>query len=123
MNWLFHSLSATNTTNADPADIQATLTELTAKTIANVIFETDTHTKIMWVCGGGANNCFLIERLKALLPHHDIVSTEKAGIHPQWIEASAFAWLAKCTLEKKAGNLPSVTGATTDAILGGIYCP
>lgn len=107
--------------SAESVDIQATLTELTAKTIADAIIYNTTNTHILWLCGGGANNAFLIERLRSHLPYHAIYSTEKIGIHPQWIECAAFAWLAKQTLEKKPGNLESVTGADKKTILGGIY--
>lgn len=101
-----------------PVDIQNTLTELTAKSIAdaiNKIFHT------LWVCGGGAYNTFLMERLCAHCPHVQINSTQKIGIDPQWIEATAFAWLAKQTIEKKAGNCMSVTGAKKESILGAVY--
>ena len=51
-----------------------------------------------------------------------VTSTEKYGIHPDWVEAMAFAWLAHRTLSGKPGNIPSVTGANGPRILGGIYC-
>ena len=98
-------------------DIQATLTELTAKTVADAI----THGSTLWVCGGGYDNTYLIERIQAHCPQHIIRSTEEIGIAPKWIEAAAFAWLTKQTLDKKSGNLPSVTGAEISTILGGVY--
>ena len=101
-----------------PQDMQATLTELTAKTIADAIL---THTHTIWLCGGGTYNTFLIERLQHHLPRHTIKSTSEMGIDPQWMEATAFAWLAKRTLEKKSGNCKSVTGASQQSILGGVY--
>jgi anhydro-N-acetylmuramic acid kinase len=110
-----------NSINAPPNDVQATLTELTANSISNAVQETTKKHGEIWLCGGGANNAFLIERLKNHLPQHTIQSTEKRGIHPQWIEAAAFAWFAKQTLEKKPGNVPSVTGASQECILGGVY--
>ncbi|MDP1573365.1 MAG: anhydro-N-acetylmuramic acid kinase [Coxiellaceae bacterium] len=120
MDWLQYKLG--NAINHLPAEnIQTTLTELTAKTIADDIQKTSRNSGNLWLCGGGANNVFLIERLKNYLPHHQILSTETAGIHPQWIEAAAFAWLAKETMERKMGNLPSVTGASQESILGGVY--
>jgi len=99
-------------------DIQATLTELTAKTIADNIHN---DCEELFVCGGGIHNLFLIERLKQHLPHVPIASTEALGINPDWMEAIAFAWLAKQTIEGKAGNLPITTGAKNFRILGATY--
>lgn len=99
-------------------DIQATLTELTAKTIADNI---DNHCDELFICGGGIHNIFLIDRLKYHLPNLRIASTEALGINPDWMEAIAFAWLAKQTMEEKAGNLPITTGAIGFRILGATY--
>lgn len=127
LSWLGKSVSVSGGVNkntkitAPPADIQNTLTELTAETIANAITHAHTHTHTIWLCGGGAFNLFLIERLRANLPNTEIKSTNEIGIDPKWIEACAFAWLAKQTLEKQAGNLPSVTGAAKMTVLGGIF--
>lgn len=76
----------------------------------------------MLICGGGAHNQLLMERLKALgAPNYQVASTMQYGIDPDWVEALAFAWLAKQTLQRAPGNLPSVTGAKRATILGGIY--
>lgn len=107
--------------NISAQDIQNTLTELTAKTIANAILAISPSTHIA-VCGGGAFNLFLMTRLQANLPTAEVASSEKMGVNPQWIEAMAFAWLAKQTIENKSGNAPSVTGAAKEAVLGGVYC-
>ena len=120
LNWLDEKLNALGKT-IPPEDIQNTLTEFTAKTIADAITDTDTDTVTVTLCGGGAFNIFLMERLRANLPTADIQSTEKIGISPKWIEATAFAWLAKQTLSKKPGNCPSVTGASRESILGAVY--
>ncbi len=109
---------------ARPQDIQATLTELSAKSIADAIKKAidkqqDWHQ--LYVCGGGVHNPFLMARLKTHLADFEIKSTEKLGVSPDWMEAIAFAWLAKQTLEGKPGNLPSVTGAKGARILGAIY--
>lgn len=108
--------------NHKAEDIQSTLTELTAKTIANNI-SSNTHTSYdeLFVCGGGFHNQFLMQRLQYHLPDIPIESTKKLGIDPDWMEAIAFAWLAKQTMEGKAGNLPSATGAKGSRILGAIY--
>jgi anhydro-N-acetylmuramic acid kinase len=74
------------------------------------------------ICGGGAHNRFLMTRINELAkPNLRVDTTQKYGIDPDWVEAVAFAWLAKQTLERQPGNLPSVTGAKQAAILGGIY--
>jgi len=117
LNWLETTLKS-ELRNYKPEDIQATLTELTAQTIAKNI---DKLCDELFVCGGGIHNQFLIERLKYLLPKTPIRSTHVLGIDPDWMEAIAFAWLAKQTMERKAGNLPSATGAKGPRILGAIY--
>jgi len=116
LDWLEKNLRSL-AKNISPEDIQATLTELTAKTIADAIPPTHTPT----ICGGGAFNTYLMERLQANCPDAKVQSTQAIGIDPQWIEAMAFAWLAKQTIDKKPGNCPSVTGAQKETILGGIY--
>ncbi len=115
------------------ADIQATLTELTAKSIAYAINHSMRHDKSrhydlsesrvydLWVCGGGAYNQYLVERLRANLPCFQVISTTQVGIDPQWIEAAAFAFLAKQTIEKKPGNCINVTGARKETILGAVF--
>ena len=103
------------------ADIQATLLELTAITIADSINALCQTPKEVFICGGGAFNSALMQRLRCLLPHDTLASTATIGINPQWIEAMAFAWLAHQTIERRSGNLREVTGATREVILGGIY--
>lgn len=104
-----------------PEDIQATLCELTARSIMNAINKTtQTNTQIL-ICGGGIKNLFLVERLKTNNNQHSIHSTTEFGVPPEWIEAMAFAWLAKQTMENNPSNLPSVTGAKKTVVLGGIY--
>lgn len=102
-------------------DVQATLVELTALTILNAIRQHINEGEI-FICGGGAHNLYLMTRLQLLArPHFTIDTTDKFGIAPDWIEAVAFAWLAKQTLNKKTGNITAVTGAIKETILGGIY--
>ena len=100
-----------------PEDIQATLTELTARTISDNIVDCDE----LFICGGGIHNQFLLQRLKHYLPKTPIASTQALGIDPEWMEAMAFAWLAKQTIEGLPGNLPAVTDAKGKRILGAIY--
>ena len=104
-----------------PADVQASLLELTAQSLAQSINKLSTEPKDVFVCGGGAYNQALMERLAQLLQAATLTSTAALGIAPEWVEAIAFAWLAQQTLERKTGNLQAVTGATQAVILGGVY--
>ncbi len=104
-----------------PVDVQATLLELTATTIANDIRRVSGNDQVeVFICGGGAHSEPLMQTLsrKLDLP---VSSTAALGIAPDWVEATCFAWLAKRTLAKQAGNIASVTGAKADKILGAIY--
>lgn len=116
IQWLKNNLS----TEIPAEDIQTTLTELTAITITNAI-KWKTTNDVIWVCGGGAFNQYLMQRIRALCAPATVKLTTDIGVNPQWIEAMAFAWLAKQTIEKKPGNLPCVTGARKKSILGAIY--
>lgn len=120
LNWLNQYLSQL-AKPLSPVDIQTTLAELTAQTIMLEIKKQLPDGEIL-VCGGGVQNNYLMLRLHQLAqPQFTVSSTESHGIHPDWVEAMAFAWLAKQTLDKKPGNSPAVTGAKQAAILGGIY--
>jgi len=102
-------------------NVQATLCELTAKSICDAILEYAADAKHVIVCGGGVHNTSLMFRIQALLGDIQVRSSEDYGVDPDWMEAIGFAWLAKQTLDNKPGNLPSVTGAKNPVILGGIY--
>lgn len=104
-----------------PENVQATLVELTARSICESLLATQPNTQDVLVCGGGAHNLTLMRRLQALLPACQLASTAEYGVDPDWIEAMAFAWLAHCCLEGIAANRPSVTGARGLRILGAIY--
>ena len=121
LDWLDKHLEAINK-DILLENIQATLVELTATTIADNI---KTHMQKpcdIFVCGGGIHNNFLIQQLKSKLNDYQISSTKVLGADPDWIEAMAFAWFAKQTMEKQPVDLCSITGAKKPAILGGIYC-
>jgi anhydro-N-acetylmuramic acid kinase len=75
----------------------------------------------VFVCGGGTHNRFLMQRLAARLPACEIATTAALGLHPDWVEATAFVWLAKQALDGKPGNLPSVSGTRGATILGATY--
>lgn len=105
----------------DAADVQATLAELSAKTIISATQNFDI--KDVFVCGGGIKNNYLMERMAALSPKQNWRSTAELGIAPEWIEASTFAWLAMQRTQKQAGNVPSVSGASRSSVLGAVYLP
>ncbi|WAG79634.1 anhydro-N-acetylmuramic acid kinase [Metapseudomonas furukawaii] len=104
-----------------PEDVQATLLELTARSIIDALRTAQGRTDDLLVCGGGAHNHQLMHRLAELLPGTRVCSTQALGIDPDWVEAMAFAWLAHCCLEGIPTNRPSVTGAKGLRVLGAIY--
>ena len=103
------------------ADVQRTLLELTARSIIDSLQQAQSDTAELLVCGGGAHNGALMQRLQALLPSCRVASTATRGVPPDWVEAMAFAWLAHCCLERIPANRPSVTGARGLRVLGAIY--
>lgn len=103
------------------ADVQATLLELTAVTIVDALHKKQLTNWEVLVCGGGVHNTALMQRLASLLPETHVKPTTELGIDPDWVEAMAFAWLARATLNNRPGNLPGVTGAKHPVVLGGIY--
>lgn len=119
-SWTQTFVSALNGTPAD-ADVQSTLAELTARTITTATLAAAPDVERVLVCGGGTHNGDLMIRLKKLFGGAKVTSTADMGLDPDWVEAAAFAWLAKRCLEGKTGNLPSVTGASKTAVLGAIY--
>lgn len=102
-------------------DVQATLLELTARSIIESLRDAQQGTVALLVCGGGARNGALMARLDALLPDARVTSTQAYGVDPDWVEGMAFAWLAHCCLEGIAANRPSVTAAKGLRVLGAIY--
>ena len=119
LKWLAQSLKQCNEQHIHSEDMQATLTELTAISIANTL--NDHPAEHCWICGGGSKNTFLMERLQAHC-QTAILSTDAMGIPVDWIEACAFAWFAYQTLHRRPSNIPSVTGASAESVLGAIYC-
>lgn len=103
-------------------DTQATLSECTAQEIAAGISDMP-GVKTIAVCGGGAFNADLIERIRRVLPDCRIDTTQQWGIDPAWVEAIAFAWLARQRLRGIPTNIPAVTGARAHVSLGGVYLP
>jgi anhydro-N-acetylmuramic acid kinase len=102
-------------------DVQATLLELTARSVAMAIRNHAAATRQVLVCGGGVHNAALLRRLQELLDPITVTSTISAGIDPDFLEATAFAWLARQRLLDLPGNLPAVTGARGPRVLGAVY--
>ncbi len=111
----------------EPAIVQATLAELTATCIAQIVQTYVKNTPEVFVCGGGANNDHLMRRIKANINvRTECAQVEKIdalNIHPDWVEALVFAWLAKQRLSNKPMHIPEVTGADKKVALGAIYQP
>lgn len=104
-----------------PADVQATLLELSVRSIAEAIAAHAPGAMDVLACGGGVHNAALMERLAMLLAPCRVRSTADEGVDPDYLEATAFAWLARQRLLKRPGNLPAVTGARGPRVLGAVY--
>jgi anhydro-N-acetylmuramic acid kinase len=102
--------------------VQATLTALTARTIAQAILGCTKDAEAVFVCGGGAYNATLLRELQAALGGKiKVESTQALGVAPSRVEALAFAWLGYRFTRRETGNLPAVTGARGERILGALY--
>ncbi|HDK38062.1 MAG TPA: anhydro-N-acetylmuramic acid kinase [Thiolapillus brandeum] len=121
MAWLDQHLATCPQPKAQ--NIQATLLQLTANSIQQAIQHWAAETQEVLVCGGGVHNSTLIDALTQQLGNTPVITTAQstAAIDPDWVEAIAFAWLARQTLHGKTGNIPAVTGASHPVVLGGIY--
>lgn len=104
-----------------PHDVQATLLELTAASVADALRTHQPGTQRLLVCGGGVRNPLLLQRIAARLPGVEVESTAAHGVDPELIEAMGFAWLARERLAGRPGNLPEVTGARGPRVLGALY--
>lgn len=102
-------------------DVQASLLALTVETIAREVEASDAQRVL--VCGGGARNRALMQALAERMTPVPVEDTSAYGIAPEWVEAAAFAWLARETLAGRPGNLPAVTGASQAVVLGGTWEP
>jgi anhydro-N-acetylmuramic acid kinase len=117
--WLTRHLQNEAITHA-PQNVQATLCELTAQACVNDFLRYAADSERLLVCGGGAHNVHLMNRLAALIAV-TVSSTDLYGLPATQVEACAFAWLAKACVQRQAISLPSVTGAKGARILGAIY--
>ena len=106
--------------NCSTKDIQASLCQFTAETITEAILQHAPLTEHTLICGGGMHNEYLIDLIQKGL-NHPVSSTAEFGINPDHVEAMAFAWLARQTINNLPGNLTTVTGAIKPVILGGVY--
>ncbi len=120
LDWLY-GFSAIKNIAAE--DVQATLCSLTTRTIIEAIDRHAPDTRRLLVCGGGIHNNCLMQQLTTGLPAVAVESTAQYGLDPDWVEAAAFAWLAKQKLEARPGNLQEVTGAIRPVILGTLVSP
>ena len=116
-DWLLHRVD--DETNA--VRVQATLAELTAATIAEAVTALPARVSGCFVCGGGAHNVYLLDRLQSALGDCQVATTETLGLDPDFVEACAFAWLARERINLRPGNLPEVTNAERSTILGAVY--
>lgn len=117
LEWLSSKLVG----NEPAEDVQATLLALTSYAIADAIKRYCAGAQEVYLCGGGAHNQALINHLALSLPDCSLQTTEALGMGVDWLEAIAFAWLAKQAILGRNANLPSVTGAKHPCILGAIY--
>ena len=104
-----------------PQNVQSTLTEFTAKACIYCLSGYENKSKKLIVCGGGALNGHLMQRLQAALPHWVVASSESFGLPPLQVEAAAFAWLARKAIRRETASFKSVTGAQGSRILGAVY--
>jgi anhydro-N-acetylmuramic acid kinase len=119
MTWLDRLLEDSQLSEVD---IQATLTELTAISVANSLCQPGQPVRLL-VCGGGVHNTFLLRRIAAALPDVIVESTARYGADPDWVEGILFAWLARERLNERPQNTPPITGASKPVLLGDIHRP
>ncbi|MEP6606295.1 MAG: anhydro-N-acetylmuramic acid kinase, partial [Nitrosospira sp.] len=117
MAWLESCLSGYE----KPADVQATLLQLTVTGIAESLLTYFPNAAEIYLCGGGAHNGTLVARLRTALCSQQVELTDMLGVDADWLEAFAFAWLAKQAILGLTGSLPEITGAKGARLLGAIY--
>ena len=117
LDWLHPQLPA----GVADADVQATLLQLSARSVAESLRTHAPGVREVYACGGGVHNGALMDALCGELPDAKVDTTAALGLDPDFVEAVGFAWLARARLEHAPGNLPSVTGARGPRVLGGIY--
>lgn len=118
LDWLQQQLA--NFAGLSAASVQATLCQFTSESVATAVEQYLPAIERLIVCGGGTHNTHLFDSLQHRLPDISIESSAQHSIDPDWVEAMAFAWLARQTLQGLPGNLPAVTGADRPLVLGSI---
>ena len=113
--------NCTDISSYNPQDVQATLLQLTAHTIAQAIAAGETAITRLLVCGGGAHNTQLLAMLSQLLPTVRVESTAAVSVDPNFVEAQMMAWLAHQMIIRQPLDLTTITGSTQKAILGVFY--
>jgi len=119
MSWLEKMLADSS---PKEVDVQTTLAELTALSVASSLLESGQPTRLL-VCGGGVHNTFLMRRIAAALPDVIVQSTARHGADPDWVEGLLFAWLARERLNECVQDTMPITGANQPVLLGDIYEP
>ena len=102
-----------------PVDVQRTLVELTARSASDALKTSGCERA--YLCGGGRHNKLLIHRIRSLVAPIEVSDTSALGVDADFVEAVAFAWLAKQCLDRASGNVPAATGAQSERVLGVIY--
>ncbi|MTI64476.1 anhydro-N-acetylmuramic acid kinase [Methylophaga sp.] len=120
LNWLTQKMAELDKPIKAKA-VQKTLLQMTANSISDAIKQYAEQTEEVFVCGGGAHNEVLMQALRDALPAMTVRTTADLGLAPDWVEACAFAWLARRFMHHLPGNLPSVTGARKTTLLGALY--
>lgn len=119
MSWLDQMLGQTPPT---AINVQTTLAELCAQSIARSLDDAGLPDRLL-VCGGGAHNDFLLQRIAAALPGVAVESTARHGADPDWVEGLLFAWLARERLYGRKQETPPITGANHSVLLGDVHQP
>jgi len=117
LGWVESRLGGTESA----ADVQATLLALTVRTVVDAVRATQPATRRLIPCGGGVHNAALMTALAAAMPEATVESSAMHGLDPDFVEAMAFAWLARETLAGRPGNVAAVTGAAGPRVLGAVY--
>lgn len=121
LQWLADQIGRSGVVSPDDRDVMRTLLEFSAVTVADAVAVACLAVGDLYVCGGGAMNGFFMERLAQLMPRWTVQSTQALGMAPNQVEALAFASFARSTVRGLPANVPSVTGASRECILGAVY--
>lgn len=121
--WLDDGLRRTGLESLPPADVQATLLELSARTVVDGLRFGEARPQQLVVCGGGTRNGALMQRMRELARDIEMIDSGDLGIAADWVEGMTFAWLARQRLNRQAVDCTRLTGATSPARLGGVYEP